>query len=135
MPLYPDRFAEHQFRQRRTVTANAILMHDPNQKRIRTRLHRKKLLKPLVPRKSLLHRPGILPDSLFIIQIKRGGISPGDLLHLLFCHKRYFTHLYLYSFLLSLFPDVFFAALNCFVCVLCEYTPAFTSTTLFIMAR
>ncbi len=88
LPVNSQSVAQHQLRQRGAVAASAVLMHDLDQERIRTRLHRKILLKSLIPRKSLLHGFRVLPDAFLVIDMERRGVCLHNLFYLFLRHKR-----------------------------------------------
>ena len=89
---------EHQLRLRRAVAPAAIFPENFNQCRIRIRLHCKVLAESRIPGKRLLHGSGIFPDPLFVVNVERGRNLRCNFFQFLFCYKRLFQHLLLFSF-------------------------------------
>ena len=92
LSLYAHGIAEHQLCQGGTVTSAAVISQNIDQERIGCRLYCEKLLVTLVPCKCFFQCFCILPDSLFIIDMKRCGIFFCDLFNHFFGNKCLFFH-------------------------------------------
>ena len=67
----------------RTVHAAAFFLKDFQQKRIGSGFDGEIFSIAFVPGKGFFQRPGVFPDSLFVIDMKRGGILPANFVDLL----------------------------------------------------
>ena len=92
LPLHPHRMAQHQFCIRRTIRTAAIFSQNIHQKRIRRGFHCKKLLISPVPGKCLFQSLRVLPDALFIVNMKGRWIILYNIVNQFFCHKSFLFH-------------------------------------------
>ena len=88
-----DGIRQHELRQGRAVHAATFLPQDLHEIGVGGRLDGEIFLESLVPGERLFELAGVFADTLFVIDMERGGIGLCDFFDLFFGYERQFLHL------------------------------------------